>query len=154
VAGKLQSPSGGEAGFDDRVGVTRRADAERPLIATKGGIAAIIAGAALPRFLPAEVRQDIGIRPAGEPGGGPAVVIAGVAADIGHRVDRRAAADDLAAGAFDAPAVNVRLGLGEVHPVVQPPLEDAAPAERDLDPRVAVPPAGFQQQHPNVGVLG
>src|SRR4029077_19850524 len=117
------------------------ADAQGPVAA------AIVAGAALPGFLAAEIGQDIGVGPAGEPRGGPAVVVALVAADIGHRVDRRRTADDLAAGAFDAATIGIGLGLGEIHPVVQAFFEDAAPAERDLDPRVAVPPAGFEQQH-------
>ena len=29
---------------------------------------------------------------------------------------------------------------------MQPPFEDAAPADRDLDPRVAIPPARFEQE--------
>ena len=41
-------------------------------------------------------------------------------------------------------------GLGEIHPVVQAAREDAAPAERNVDPRIAVPAAGFEHQHARV----
>jgi hypothetical protein len=91
--------------------------------------------------------------PAGTADARPAVVIARVAAHIGHRVDRRRAADDLSARAFDAAVVEPRLGLGKVHPVMQPLFEDAAPADRDFDPRVPIPAAGFEEQHPRAGIL-
>ena len=42
--------------------------------------------------------------------GRPAIVVAAVAAHIGHGVDRRGAADHLAARALDAPPAEVRLG--------------------------------------------
>ena len=57
----------------------------------------------------------------------PALVIAAVAADIGHRVDRGRAADHLAARAFEPAAVHRRLGLGEIHPVVLALLQHARP---------------------------
>jgi hypothetical protein len=144
----LQRRAGREAGLDQRVRKGRGPHGERPVAA------AIVAGAGLPCFLPAEIGQHLGMGPALAPRRGPPVVIAPVAANIGHRVDRRRAADHLAAGALDAPPVESRLRLGEVHPVVQPLFEDAAPADRDLDPRVAVPAAGLQQQHPGLGILG
>ena len=84
----------------------------------------------------------------------PAVVVAAVAAHIGHGVGRGRAADHLAAGAFDPAVVGDGLRLAEIHPVVQPLLQDLAPAERDVDPGVAVPAAGLEQQHRALAVFG
>ena len=77
----------------------------------------------------------------------PALVVEGVAALEDHPVDRRRAAEDLAPGVVDAPAVHERLGLGSVAPVV----ERAADRERqrgrhvqeDVEPpvRAGRPPA-------------
>src|SRR5262245_13674264 len=47
----------------------------------------------------------------------PFVVVATLAAEIEHRVDRRAAAKDLAAGVEDGAAVQPGIGLGTVAPV-------------------------------------
>src|SRR5262249_33651929 len=73
---------------------------------------------------------------------------------IGHGVDRRRAADHLAARAFEPAAVHGRLRLGEVHPVVLAVVEEVGPADRDRDQRVAVPPAGLEQKDARVSVFG
>ena len=74
-------------------------------------------------------------------------------ADIGHGIDRRRAADDAAARAFEAAAAGGRLGFGEIHPVVLAVEQQMRPAERDFDPGIAVPAAGLEQQHPRAFVL-
>src|SRR5580693_4210030 len=76
-----------------------------------------------------------------------------MAARVGHGVDRRRAADDAAARAFQAAAAGRGLGFGKIHPVVLALEQKARPAERNLDPRIAVPAAGLEQQHPLALVL-
>jgi hypothetical protein len=76
-----------------------------------------------------------------------------MAADIDHRIDRGGTADDLAAGALERAPAGRRLGLGEIHPIVHPPLQQPWPAERDVDPRIAVPATRLKQQHARVLVL-
>ena len=138
-----------DIGIDQRLLERGEAHAERAVGAAIGTCAA------LPGLLLAEVGQRMRVGPARQVVLlGPAVVVAAVAARIGHGVDRGRAADHLAARAFDVAAVQLRLGLGEIHPVVQPPRQDAAPAERDVDPWVAVPAAGFEDQDLDVLVLG
>jgi hypothetical protein len=55
-----RSPSGAES-LDQRIGKSRHLRRQRAVTA------AIKAGAALPRFLAAEIREYVGIRPAREP---------------------------------------------------------------------------------------
>src|SRR5262249_21037796 len=61
--------------------------------------------------------------------------------------------DHFAARAFHAPTVEHRLRLGEITPVVQPILKYLSPAKRNMDERIAIPAAGFDQQHPRANVL-
>ena len=132
---------GFEIGIDQRIGIARGLDRERPVAA------AIRIRAALPCLLPPEVRKHIGVRPAGQAGRGPAIVVGAVAAHIRHGVDRGRAADHLAARAFDAAIVERRLRLGLVVPAVDAVAQHLAPREGQLDPRVAIPAAGLEQQH-------
>ena len=64
---------------------------------------------ALFRF--AEVRQNIGVTPAGEAQTRPIVIVAPVAPRIDHAVDHRRAAQSLAARNVDSPPVEMRLGF-------------------------------------------
>src|SRR5690348_3353380 len=140
------------AGFakrvDQRFIVAGEADHDRAVAA------AIFAGPAFPAFLSLEIGQGMSIGPLRQPALGPAVVIAAIAADIAHDIDRGGAADHLAARAFDAAAVESRLGFREIHPVMQPVREDLAPAERDVDQGIAIPAARFEQHHAHIGVFG
>ena len=136
------------------VGLDQRVLEGGPAGASGPVAAAIRAWRRPPRFPASEIGQRVRIGPGRQSVRGPAVVVAAVTARIGHGVDRGRAADHLAAGAFDPAAVELRLGLGEIHPVVQAVGEDLAPAERNVDPRVAVPSARFQHQHAGVAVLG
>src|ERR1700746_2844612 len=74
-----------------------------------------------------------------EPRRRPALVVAAVPADIGHRIDRGRAADHLAARALDAAPIHRRLGLGEISPIVLALLQHAGPGERDVGSRGGVP---------------
>ena len=140
--------SGGGEGIDQRIGKPRHLRRQRPVAA------AIKTGAAFPRFLAPEIRQHMRIGPAGKPGRRPAVVIAGVPARIGHGIDRGRAADDAAARAFEPAAAGRRLGLGEILPVMLALGQHPHPGDRDLDPRIAVPAAGFEEQHARALILG
>ena len=78
--------AGLHAGFDkgrvERVGQGAARGVQR------AGVAAIVVAARAETLGLAEVGQHLGIGPAGRAALGPAVVIQGVAADIGHAVDR------------------------------------------------------------------
>ena len=140
--------AGGGESVDQRVGEACRLRRQRAVAA------AIKARAAVPRFLAAEIGQHMSVGPSLEPGSSPAVVIAGVTAHIGHGVDRRRAADDLAARAFEPAPAGRRFGLGEIHPVVLAVEQEVRPAERNLDPGIAIPAAGFEQQNARAFILG
>src|SRR6266567_9383953 len=77
----------------------------------------------------------------------PIVIIRRRAAHIDHAVDRASAAEDLAARLVEGAAVELRLGLALEHPVDPGVGVRLGVAERDMDPGVAVWPAGFEQQH-------
>ena len=100
-----------------------------------------------------EIGQHVGIGPAARALLRPAVVVAAIAAGIGHHVDRRRAAQHLAAHRLDLAAVHVRLGLGAIAPVEHVVFVHLAHAERDMDERIEVAPARFDQQHARRAVL-
>src|SRR5262249_14249295 len=83
----------------------------------------------------------------------PAVVVAAVAAGIGHDVDRGGAAQHLAAHRLDRAAIEIGLGLGLIAPVEHQAVVHAAHAERDRDKGVAIGRAGFQHQDARSTVL-
>ena len=128
-------------GLDQGIGIFAGLHAQRTAVAAEA------VGPALPAFLALEIGQQAGERPLGQTPRLPVVIVAAMPADMGHGIDRRRAADDLAAGAFDAASADAGFRLAEIHPVVQAVLEDLAPAERDVDQGIAVPAAGLQQQH-------
>src|SRR4051794_29889278 len=70
-------------GFDERVFVAR------PRCRQRSVTAAIFVSTALPAFLAEEIGQHMRIGPVRQARFGPAVVIAAMAAHIGHRVNRR-----------------------------------------------------------------
>ena len=101
---------------------------------------------------PLEDRADIVPAPAGEPELAPVIVVLRLTAHRDHGVDRRAAADHLAAGVFQAAPVQARLLLGFEHPV-RPRIADGKQiAHRNVEPDPVVPAAGFQEQHARTGV--
>ncbi len=98
---------------------------------------------------PLEVGQAVGVVPGVHPGiGAPALVVERVAALEDHAVDAAAAAEDLAAGVVDAPAVHERLRLRLVLPVVEPAADRIGEGRRHLDEDVepVVGPAGLEDE--------
>src|SRR5262249_31295474 len=125
-------PAGLDPVVEDRIFRLRRLRAERTVRA------APLALSALPGLAAAEVRQHVALAPAARAVAGPAVVVARMAARVGHHVDRRAAAEHFAAHRFDAAIVEVGLGFRVIAPVVHAMLVHLAHAERNRDQRVAV----------------
>ncbi len=136
--------TGALAGFEirrsDRVIELRQARADRSVAAPKG------IRPTHPGLLSPEQRQHVRVRPSVQPRSRPTVVVGPVAAHIGHGVDRRAAANNLAAGAFDLAPVEARLMLRIVVPVEPTLRHYTAPAQRQVDPRVAIPTTRLDQQ--------
>ena len=145
---------GRDAGFDrglyHRV-AERRAhrvrDVQRPALAMKRvGAAFLVLGLLEERQHPIPVPALAAALP-------PAVVIGRGAAHVDHAVDRAGAAQDLAARLVEGAVVELLFGLAFEHPVVARVGESLGVAERDVDPRVAVAPPGFEQQHAPAPVL-
>ncbi len=96
----------------------------------------------------AEDRQDAVPVPARIAGDArPALVIGGLAAQVEHAVDGRAAAQHAAARIEDRAAVEAGLRLGAVAPVRARMVDAFEIADRDMDPDPVVRPARFEQQH-------
>src|SRR5260221_3318392 len=107
-------------------------------------------GAALVVLRLEEVGEEVVPGPAGRP---PLIVVAAVAPDVDHRVDRGRAAQHLAARQRDTAAVAARLGRREVAPV-DLGAGELQVTERDVDVLVRVRRPGLEQQHADVGILG
>src|SRR6266550_4893162 len=95
-------------------------------------------GAALLVFRLLEVRQHAVPVPAGAAALPPQIVIGRVAAHIHHAVDRAGAAQHLAAWLIHAAAFELRLGFALEHPIDAWIGEQAAVADWDVDPEIAV----------------
>ena len=134
----------GRESFDDRIGKACIPRRQRAIAAAIG------IGAAFPAFLPPEIGQHMCIGPLCEACGGPAIVIAAMAANVRHRVDRGRPADYFAARDFDLPAVHARLWIGRIHPIVHAPRHHAAPGQRNVDPGIAIPASGFEHEDARV----
>src|SRR5262249_40572970 len=78
----------------------------------------------------------------------PIVVIRRGAAHVDHAVDRAGAPQDLAARLVKGAAVQLRLRLALEHPTDPRAGVGLGVAERDVNPRVTVDAAGFEDQHP------
>ena len=139
---------GVEPAVEQRIAIARGDDGERAVAAPPGVRAVLPALAAL------EVGEDRGVRPAAAAVLRPAVVVAAVAAHVGHDVDRRAAAEHLAAHRLDPAVVQPGLGLRVVAPVEHPMLPDLAEPDRDVDQGMGIAPAGFEHQHADRGIGG
>jgi len=75
----------------------------------------------------------------------PIVVIGRRAAHVNHPINRAGAAQHLAARLVQCAVVQLLLGLAFEHPVDARVRERLGVAERDVNPRVIVAPAGFEQ---------
>jgi hypothetical protein len=105
-------------------------------------------------FRTLEVGQHVGVGPAGIAERRPLIVIAPVAADIDHRVDRGGTAEPLAARLIADPAVEAGLRHRIERPVVDLARDHQDHrARRGYHPVVALA-AGFQQRHRRPGILG
>ena len=137
-----------DEGVVELVDVARVLDPERPAGTVVVGRAA---GVVLGAF---EVREDVGVAPAGAAVGvAPRVVVEAVAPDVEHRVDRGRAPQHLAAWPLHAPALDVLLLHGRKGPVVLAP-EEAGKRGGDLDlVDPAVVAAGLEEQHAALRVL-
>ena len=147
IARKPGRRAGLHPGLEQRIGRPRKLGAERAAAAAPGVLAALPGLAAL------EIGQHVRIGPAARALLRPAVVVGAMAARIGHHVDGGRAAQNLAAHGLDAPVAQARLGLGRIAPIVHAVIVHLAHAERNVDQRIAVRPAGLQQQHAGIGVL-
>jgi hypothetical protein len=100
-----------------------------------------------------EVRQDVVVAPAVGPVRiAPLVVVGPVAADVDHRVHRRAAAECLHAGPVGAASAELLLRRRLVAPVPSG-LEQRGERGRQMDGVIVVVGAGFEQQDRDARVL-
>ena len=140
VAGLL---AGGEERREQRVRGRTTFQDERPVVAAPR----VVGRGRQAGLHLLEVGQAVGVVPGLHPGiGRPALVVERVAALEDLAVDARRAAEDLAAGVVDAPAVHERLGLRLVHPVVVAAADRERQRRRHVDEDVepVVGPAGLE----------
>ena len=95
---------------------------------------------------PAERRQHIVIAPAGKAELAPVIVIGSLSAHRDHGVDRRRAADHLAARVGQRAAVEPGFRFGLEHPVGAGIADRKEVADRDVKPDPVVVAAGLQDQ--------
>ena len=100
-----------------------------------------------------EIGQHVGIGPAGVAERGPLVVIAAVAADIDHRIDRGRAAEALAARLIADPAVEAGLRHGIERPVVDLAGDHQDHRARRRHHPIVVLAAGLEQRHRRCRIL-
>ena len=98
-------------------------------------------------FVLLEVGQHVVPAPAAESELAPMVVVGGLAAHVDHGVDRRRAADRLAARITEAAAVEAFLRLGLEAPVRARVADGEQIADRDVKPDPIVAAAGLEHQH-------
>ena len=129
-------------GVDDLAAKAAVADLERAADAVELALAALLVLGL------AEVGQDAREVPALAAALAPAVVVGGRAAHVDHAVERAGAAQHLAARLVGGAAVEAGDGLALEFPVVAGVRVELVVADRDVDPGIAVAPAGLEQQHP------
>ena len=100
-----------------------------------------------------EIGQYVAKRPAAVPGRRPVVVVEPVAAHVDHAVDGARSAQHLAARNIDRALRSLLLLGGPVAPVEPAMMHQEADGERNVNQRVAVAPARFDQAHAHAFVL-
>ena len=105
-------------------------------------------------FVALEIRQHVVPAPAAQAELAPVIVVGGLAAHIDHGVDRRRAADHLAARIIEAAAVEALFGLGLKTPVGARIADGEQIADRNVKPDPVVAAAGFENEHALAGVGG
>jgi hypothetical protein len=137
--------AGLDGGFDQAIGqfVAARlvGDAQRPIDPVE-----FVRPALLILGL-AEVRQDAVVVPAYTAALAPFIVVGRVAAHVDHAVDRTGAAKHFAARLIQRAVVEARLRFALEHPVDTRIGVHLVETHGDVDPRIGVATAGFQQQH-------
>ena len=114
--------------------------------------APIRVGATLAPLEPLVIGQHSSVRPAARAFLHPALVVERIAAQKNGAVDRRRAAERLAARLVDAPVVEVRLSTRVEVPVETAVRRVVSPHRaRHLDRPVTIGFAGLEQQHPVTG---
>src|ERR1700730_1649081 len=103
-------------------------------------------------FVALEIRQHVVPAPAAQAELAPVIVVGGLAAHIDHGVDRRRAADHLAARIIEAAAVEAFLWLGLKTPVGARIADGEQIADRNVKPDPVVAAAGFENEHALAGV--
>ena len=99
-------------------------------------------------LVPEEIGQHIVPAPACQAALAPAVIVGGLAAHIDHGVDRRGAADDLAARIGQRPPAEPGLRLGLELPVGAGIADREEVADGDMEPDPVIHAAGFEHQDP------
>ena len=92
----------------------------------------------------AEIGKHVVPAPTGIAGLPPAIIVGRLAAHIDHAVDRRAAAQNLAARIVERTTVQPGLRLGLHQPIGARVAHAIEIADGNVDPVVAVAAAGFQ----------
>ena len=122
--------------------VTRAAgDVKRATSAAPGRLAA------MRMFHPPEIGQHIGITPAGRAGFFPMRIVAGMAPDIDHAIDRTGPADHLAARTDKRAPAKGRFRLGKIAPVIAFHVHRIRQRRRHLDQWPGIAAAEFKHQN-------
>ena len=143
--------AGGEEGREQGVGGGSTFEDERAVVPAPG----VVRRRGEARLHLLEVRQAVGVVPAGHPRvGRPALIVERVAALEDLAVDAGRAAEDLAAGVVDPAAVHERLGLGFVLPVVVAAADREGQGRRHVDEHVepVVRAAGLEEEDRRAGI--
>jgi hypothetical protein len=109
---------------------------------------------ALPVLRLAEEWQHVVPRPAAIAELGPVVEILRLAAHVDHAVDRARSAEDTAAGVVDDATIGAGIGLGLEAPGKCRVVQQLHVACRDVDQRIPVPAACFDEYDAVASVLG
>src|SRR5689334_20822937 len=102
----------------------------------------------------AKIRQHVGEAPARIAELAPVIEIFRLPADVQESIDRRRAAQHLAARLDDLTTVKLRLGLGVVEPIVPRVGQQLGEPDRYMDPEIAILAAGFEEQHAMLAARG
>ncbi len=121
----------------------------------RAGITVQGVATALVTLRPPEIRQHILPGPAGATLRSPVVIVAGMAADIEHRVDGAGAAEGAAARLVALAAVQARLRHRLIGPVVDPAVarQHGDDAQRRADQDVPALAAGLDQANGDIRIL-
>src|SRR6202041_1725931 len=143
----VRLPARLDEGVVERVGFSAMRRRQR------SGVAAIRVGVALKALSATKVGQYISISPPPCALLLPALEIERMSADIDHAVDRRRAAQNLAPRTGDAPAAEMRLGLGFLSPIIGIGVHGNRQRRRHLDEDRAITSAVFKQKHTRAAVF-